>query len=98
MLPPGDKELAPKGVHSSMGGITVLERILAGDFDSMGNGPDLPVVVVSAVALPEVKERVRNLLKEKAARRYLMKPIDFERIIEVLQSAITQRRECHGKY
>jgi CheY-like chemotaxis protein len=94
MLPPGNESLRPTNVPKYMGGIKILEMILNDEFAEYGNTKDIPILVVSAVALSSVKESIRELLADKSEARYLMKPVTPTTIVDRLTKAIC---ETYGK-
>jgi DNA-binding response OmpR family regulator len=82
------QSFAPLGIPKWVPGVRLLELILAGKFAGAGNGSDLPVVVVSGVALEDVQERVDKLLGKLAEKRYFLKPVSPEKMVAALQKAL----------
>ncbi|MHA2217850.1 MAG: response regulator [Candidatus Hodarchaeales archaeon] len=88
MMPVGTDNLKPKNVPKYMGGIKILEMILEDRFREAGNGRNTPIIVVSAVALGSVRDRIKTLLGEQFDQRYLTKPVRPRTIVNYMQQAL----------
>ena len=73
-------------------GLNVLQRIRRGKFEEAGNPKDIPVVVLSAVILVDVMDKIRKLVSEEY---YLIKPKTPATVADVLKRAI-EKRSQHG--
>ena len=94
MMDADNEKLDPSylGVPAYFAGLTILDRIITGNYTDYGNDRDLPVVVVSGVALVEVIRKIRNLVGQCPEGHYFMKPADFDEVANVLRNAINIRR------
>jgi CheY-like chemotaxis protein len=82
------KSFVPIGLPTWVPGVRLLELIIAREFDRVGNGPDLPVVVVSGAPTPDVQARVKHLLGDLAEERYLIKPVSSGKMVAALEKAL----------
>lgn len=88
MVPAGEEKLRPKNLHPSMGGVSVIEKIQKGSFKRYGNGPKLPIIVISGVVFQDVLERVHDLLGSDSNEYHLMKPVPPEKVVSQMKKAL----------
>lgn len=67
-------------------GIHILERIVSGEFENIGNTNDIPVVIVTAIIDYEDERKLRGMLRD--AECYLRKPVRPDVIVQTFKKAL----------